>query len=119
MLGTKEDRRERAPLGDPGGSIRRDDDEDFLTSAGDDARLRLAVLELRRIAPDAKLGDEGVRRSSAAGLGDCRPGDCGRGVFVAAWRDMRFSGCERRLASLFVCRAARGVLALAAGAGCC
>jgi hypothetical protein len=118
MFGTNDERRDGAPRGDPGGSSRRDEVEDLRTSAGEDARLRLAELELRRIALGAKLGDEGVWRSSPGRLGEDRPGDCGRGVFVAAWRDMRFSGCERRLASWFVCRAARGVLALDPGPGC-
>jgi hypothetical protein len=116
-LGTKDERREGAPRGEPGRSRRRDEVEDLRTSAGEDARLRLAELELRRIGLGAKLGEEGVRRRSSGYLGEDRPGDRGNGVFVAAWRDMRFSGCERRLASLFVCRAARGVLAFAPSAG--
>lgn len=56
-----------------------------------------------------KLGDDGVRRSSEGRLGEGRPGDCGRGVWDAVCSDKRFSGCERRCASLFVCRAFLGV----------
>jgi hypothetical protein len=75
ILGTKDERREGPPLGEPGGSPRSDEVDDFLTSAGDDERLRLTTLELRRSESGAKLGDEGVRRRSTGFLGDCRPGD--------------------------------------------
>jgi len=119
IFGTKDDRREGPALGVPGASPRSEDVEDFLTRAGEDDRLRLTVLELRRIELGGKLGDEGVRRGSAGLLGDCRPGDCGKAVFAAVWRERRFSGCERRFASLFVCRAGWGVFLPAPGAGCC
>lgn len=107
MLGWNEERREGVPRGDPGTSPRRDELDDFLPSAGEEERFRLATLGLRLSGLAAKLGDEGVRRRSAGFLGDERPGDCGRAVLEAVWSDRRFSGSERRLASLFVCCAAR------------
>lgn len=102
-----------------GGSPLSEELEDFLTSAGDDDRFRLAVLELRRIELFGKLGEEGVRWSSEGRLGEFRPGDCGAAVFAAICRDRRFEGCERRFASLFVCRAPRGVPGRASCDGCC
>jgi hypothetical protein len=96
-------------------SLRSEDADDFRPSAGDDDRLRLAELELRRIELGGSAGDEGVRRGSVGFLGERMPGDCGSGVFVAVWSERRFSGCERRFASLFVCRATRGVPLPAAG----
>jgi hypothetical protein len=118
MFGTKDDRREDPPpRGEPSDSPRREALEDVLIKAGDDARPRLALLELRRIELGAKFGDEGVRRRSVVRRGELSPGDCGMGAFVVAWRERRLCACERRFASLFVCRAALGVPGLEAG--CC
>lgn len=104
----------------PGISPRRDELDDFLTSAGDAARFKLATLELRRTELGGKPGDEGIRGGSEEILGEFRLGDCGSGVFAAVCSERRFSECERRCASLFVdCRAAFGVLSLAACAGGC
>jgi hypothetical protein len=90
--------------------------DDARFSAGDDARPRLALLELRRSELFcAKLGEEGVRRRSPGLRGEFRPGDCSIGAFPIGWRDSRLCGCERRFASLFVCRAALGVPGLEAG----
>jgi hypothetical protein len=119
IFGTKDERRDGPPRGEAGGSPRREDVDDFLTSAGEDARLILIVLELLRRELDAILGDDGARWSSEGLRGEFIPGDCGSGVFVAAWSDSRLCGCERRFASLFVCLALLGVPALAAGAYCC
>jgi hypothetical protein len=118
-LGTKDDRREGPPFGEPGGSPRKDEVDDFLTSAGEDALLRLIVLELRRIGLGAYPGEDGVKWSSDGRRGELRPGDCGRGGFVAVWSESRFTERERRFASLFVCRAPLGVPGLAAGGVCC
>jgi hypothetical protein len=101
-----------------GGSPRSEEVEDFLPRAGVEER-KLATLGLRWIALALRLGVEGVRRSSAELLGELRAGDCGGGVLEAACRDRRLSGCERRFASLFVCRAPRGVPGLAAGLDRC
>jgi hypothetical protein len=117
-LGTNDDRREGPPLGEPGGSPRRDEVDDFLTSAGEDALLRLIVLELRRIGLGATPGEAGLRCSSDGRRGEFTPGDCGRGTFVAVWSDSRFTERERRFASLFVCRAPLGVPGLGAGDVC-
>lgn len=79
MFGANDDRRE----GVGGASPRREVVEDFLTRAGDDDRFMLMTLELRRRLLAGKLGEEGVRRSSAGFLGDRRPGDNGSGVAAA------------------------------------
>jgi hypothetical protein len=114
MLGTKDERRE----GVPGTSLRREETEDCRPSAGDEERLRLTTLELRRSEFVGRLGDEGILRGSAGFLGECRPGDWGSGVWAAVWSERRFSGCERRFASLFVWRVGLGVLRPDAGPAC-
>lgn len=96
-----------------GGSPRREEVEVFLPRVGVEER-KLATLGLRWMALALKLGVEGVRRRSAELLGEFKAGDCGSGVLEAECRDRRLSGCERRFASLFVCRAPRGVPGLAA-----
>jgi hypothetical protein len=71
------------------------------------------------MAPALMLGVDGVRRSSAELRGEFSAGDWGSGVLEAACRDRRLSGCERGFASLFACRAPRGVPGLAAGLDRC
>lgn len=108
MFGWNDARRE-TERGEAGASPRREELDDLRTRAGEEERLRLATLGLRRTVLAWKLGDEGVRRGSMALFGECKPGDGGRAVFVAACSERRLSGCCRRFASLFVWRLARGV----------
>ena len=48
----------------PGLSPRRDVVDDFLTSAGEEDRCKLIVLELRRNELGGKAGEEGINRGS-------------------------------------------------------
>jgi hypothetical protein len=120
ILGLNDDRREAELRGVPGrgGSPRSEEVEDLRPKAGVVER-KLATLGLRWIALALRLGVEGVRRSSAELLDEFSVGDCGSGVLVAVCRESRLRGCERRFASLFVCRAPRGVPGLAAGLDRC
>jgi hypothetical protein len=63
-------------------SPRSEELDDFLPSAGEDERLRLVTLELRRTRSET-LGEGGTRDGSEAVRGDFVPGDCGSGVFAA------------------------------------
>lgn len=119
-MGLNDERRDGDGRGVPGVSPRRDVVEDFLPNAGEDERLRLATLGLRRTATElegrrvGKPGDEGMRCRSDRALGELGPGDCGSDEITAAvwlwefaWRERRFNEWDRRLASLFVdCRGA-------------
>lgn len=86
MLGTKDARRDDAPSGDPDGSPRSDELDDFFISAGEEARdgalLRLMTLELRRNALGGMLGGRGGWRGSGGSRGDLMPGERGWGVFA-------------------------------------
>jgi hypothetical protein len=113
IFGLKDERRD-AEVPGRGGSPRREEVDDLRPKAGVEER-KLATLGLRWTAFALKLGVEGVRRRSAELRGEFRAGDCGSGVFEAECRDRRLRGCERGFASLFVCRAPRGVPGLAAG----
>lgn len=119
-MGLKEARRETEARG---ASPRRDEVDDLRVRPGVEER-KLATLGLRWSEGVAlKLGVEGARRG---GVGLRAAGECGcgcgwgSGMLVAVCRERRFSGSERRFASLFVvvCLAGRGGEGAAAGLGC-
>lgn len=98
----REDRRETGALGVGGISARSDELEPFRPNAGEDERLKLAALGLRRSELGAKPGEDGNLWECEGSRGEFGPGDGGGGVFAAAWRERRFNEFVRRLASLFV-----------------
>lgn len=116
MVGAKEARRDAdaEPRGVPGSrSPRRDELDDFLPStrdgAGDEARFRLTVLELRRSVWGS--GEEGVRAFGSRG--ECGPGEGSRRLLVLVCSDRRLTERESELGSLWMCREPRrGVVSL-------
>lgn len=104
-FGANDDRRDAKLLGVPGGiSPSSEELEDFLPStrpgAGEDARLRLAVLELRR--RDCGRGEDGV--SAVGSPGECRPGDASHWLLEFACSERRFAEREREFVSLLLYR---------------
>lgn len=100
MLGANDDLREAAFRGVLAASLRSDELEDLRPRAGDGAgeaaRLRLAVLELRRRVWGR--GEDGVR--ALGSLGDAGPGDGARRLLVLVCSERRLTGRAAALGSL-------------------
>ena len=106
MLGANDERREAEVRGVPVKfeSPRSDELEDFRPrvrdGAGDGARFRLTVLELRRRV--CGRGEEGVRAGGS--LGEPGPGEGSRRLLVLVCSERRLTERESEFGSLLLCR---------------